>query len=107
MSIFSKQIHQLNFQDIKQLLLEGAEENIRLEFKREYPGKSNLLKKLSSFANTYGGYLILGVEEDGRGKVKSLPGVEPINRFDQSVIQWCFDEIYPPIIPFVLSLIHI
>lgn len=101
MSIFSKQIHQLTYEDIHELLVEGAEENIRLEFKREYPGRNNMLKKLSAFANTYGGYLILGVEEDGKGKIKSLPGVNFINRFDQAVVQWCFEEIFPPIVPLV------
>lgn len=101
MSIFSKQIHQLTYRDIRELLTEGAQENIRLEFKRDYPGKQNLLKKLSAFANTYGGYLVMGVEEDGRGRVKSLPGVSRINRFDQTVVQWCFEEIFPPITPFI------
>ncbi len=101
MSIFLKQVHQLTFEDIRELLREGAEENIRLEFKREYPGKSNLLKKMSAFANTYGGYIIMGIDEDGRGRAKSLPGVERINRFDQTIVQWCFEEIFPPIIPYV------
>jgi hypothetical protein len=72
-----------------------------LSLKREYPGKSNLLKKLSAFANTYGGYVIIGIDEDGKGKVKELCGTEKINRFDQSIIQWCFEEIYPPIVPTV------
>ncbi len=101
LSIFTKQIHQITYEDIHELLVEGVEENIRLEFKRDYPGKSNLLKKLSAFANTYGGYLILGVEEDGKGKIKSLPGIPKINRLDQTIVQWCFEEIYPPIIPSV------
>ncbi|MFP4497037.1 MAG: helix-turn-helix domain-containing protein [Vulcanimicrobiota bacterium] len=82
-------------------MVEGAQENIRLEFKRDYPGRSNMLKKLSAFANTYGGYLILGVDEDGMGRVKALNGIEPISRLDQKIIQWCFDEIYPPIIPYI------
>ncbi|MCE1246753.1 MAG: ATP-binding protein [Firmicutes bacterium] len=101
MSIFSKQIQNLEYQDIRELLVEGAEEDIRLEFKRDYPGKSNMIKKISAFANTYGGYIILGIEEDGRGKIKSLPGIDLIKRLDQSIVQWCFEEIYPPIVPFV------
>jgi hypothetical protein len=101
MSLFTKQIQNIDYQDIRELLTEGAEENIRLEFKRDYPGKSNMLKKISSFANTYGGYIVLGIEEDGRGKVKSLPGIDPIRRLDQSIVQWCFEEIYPPLVPFV------
>jgi hypothetical protein len=60
MSIFSKPISKLGTEDLEELLKEAAVENIRLEFKLEVPGKEETLKKLSSFANTFGGFLVVG-----------------------------------------------
>lgn len=44
-----------------------AVENVRLEFKRDVPGRDETLKKLSSFAKTFGGQVILGAKADVPG----------------------------------------
>lgn len=58
MSIFTKPVSQLGTADLEELLHEGAVENARLEFKLEVPNKDETLKKLSSFANTFGGFMV-------------------------------------------------
>lgn len=97
MSLFSKSVSSLNFSDLQELLDGEACENIRLEFKQVAPIKSEMMKKISSFANTYGGWLIVGAAESERGKLGSLPGVGEISNYKQTLIQWCFDSIGPPI----------
>src|SRR5437879_4553803 len=62
MPFFSRSIADLETADLAELLAEGAVENVRLEFKRDVPGPDETLKKLSGFANTFGGYLIVGAE---------------------------------------------
>lgn len=101
MSIYTKQINSLDYSDILSLLEEGSKENIRLEFKREYPSKDEMLKKISSFSNTWGGYVVIGVEQDENGKASQLLGVDPKLGFQQQVIEWCYGGIYPPISPMV------
>jgi len=101
MSIFSKQVENIVFEDINELWGEKVQENIRLEYKREIPSKDGLVKKLSSMSNTHGGYMIIGMEEDGQGNPKSICGVQEKKGFKQQVVQWCFTEVYPPITPFV------
>lgn len=96
MSIFNKEINRITANDIMELESQNAVENIRLEFKKRLPSKDNLLKKISSFANTYGGYLVIGVEEDGSGAVRKIRGVEKVPGFKQKIVQWCFDSINPP-----------
>jgi hypothetical protein len=101
MSIFSKSITALTTADLQELLTEQAVENIRLEFKSIPPSKDEMLKKLSSFANTYGGYVVVGATEDGKGRLQSLPGVAPINGYRQQIVQWCYDGVWPPLELFV------
>ncbi len=101
MSIFDKSITALATPDLQELLTEQAVENIRLEFKPGPPLKDEMLKKLSSFANTYGGYLVVGATEDGKGRLQSLPGVAVINGYRQQIVQWCYDGVWPPLDVFV------
>jgi len=102
MGIFSKSISEITYDDLNELLIESAVENLRLEYKREYPGKDEFLKKTSSFSNTFGGYLIIGAEADSSdGRLISFPGVDPQSGYKQRIVQWCFDAISPPIFPVV------
>lgn len=102
MSVYNKPVSQIRSSDLQELLDEEAVENIRLEFKREVPSKEEVLKKLSSFANTCGGYLIVGVAADSAdGRILSLPGIEQVKGFKQQTVQWCYDGVSPPIQPFV------
>lgn len=96
--MFSKSVSSITTDDLQLLLDEEAVENIRLEFKQEIPSKSETLKKLSSFANTFGGYLVIGVVEDGtNGTISRIPGVDVENGFKQKVISWCFEGISAPL----------
>jgi predicted HTH transcriptional regulator len=77
MSIFAKSISQLTVDDLNELLQDGAVENARLEFKLEVPTKDEALKELSSFANTYGGYVVIGAAAaSSDGRLRALPGVD-------------------------------
>jgi hypothetical protein len=86
--------------DLQALLTEQAQENIRLEFKREDVGKEKTLKEISAFANTYGGYLIIGAE-DKNHKLSSLPGTTPIPNYSQTITQWCTEGVTPPLQPYI------
>lgn len=70
MSITRPNFDAVDESDISELVETGAPEGISLDYKREIYGNSNdqkkeFLKDLSSFANTNGGHLILGVSEEG------------------------------------------
>ena len=98
MPIFSKPISGLVTQDLQELLDERAVENLRLEFKREVPSKDETLKKLSAFANTLGGLIVVGAEAQSKdGRITGLPGVDPQSGYKQTVVQWCFAGVSPPL----------
>ena len=96
-SIFSTPISALATADLQELLNDQAVENVRLEFKREVPSKDETLKKLSSFANTFGGYLVVGAEAGNDGRITGLPGVELQQGYKQTIIQWCAGSATPPL----------
>lgn len=98
MSIFSKPLSQIQYADLEELMQEKAVENVRLEFKVEIPNKDETLKKLSSFANTLGGYVIVGAQANSAdGRLQGLPGVNPESGYKQKIVQWCFDAVSPPL----------
>lgn len=98
MPFFSKSITDLTTEDLAELLDDAAVENVRLEFKREFPGPDETLKKLSGFANTFGGYLIVGAAASSTdGRLADYPGVALQRNYRQSVIQRCYEGTWPPI----------
>lgn len=99
MSIFTKPLAKLVTADVQELLDEKAVENIRLEFKSNVPDKDETLKKLSSFANSFGGFMVVGAKANSAdGRIESLPGVDEVPGYKQKVVQWCFDAVSPPLI---------
>ena len=98
MSIFTKPLSQLGTTDIQELLNDGTVENARLEFKLEVPNKDETLKKLSSFANTFGGFMLIGAKATSTdGRIEDLPGVDVQAGYKQKVVQWGFDGASPPL----------
>src|SRR5690242_750849 len=98
MSFFTTPPSQLDTARLKELLDSPAIENVRLEFKREVPDKDETLKKLSSFANTFGGDMVIGARANSDdGRIEDLCGVDPQSGYKQKIVQWCFDAASPPL----------
>src|SRR5437660_405884 len=98
MSIFTKALSEINSADLQELLDDVDRENVRLEFKLEIPSKDETLKKLSSFANTFGGFMVVGARASSAyARIEDLPGVDAQSGYKQTVVQWCYDGVYPPL----------
>jgi hypothetical protein len=98
MSIFTKPLSQLGAADLQELVQEQAVENLRLEFKLEVPDKDEMLKKLSAFANTFGGLMVIGAKASSKdGRITELSGVDKMSGFKQKVVDWCFKGVSPPL----------
>lgn len=59
----------MKYRDVKELIEEG--ENIQCEFKRKFSTQDKIAREMIAFANTKGGYIIFGVDDD-----KKVVGVE-------------------------------
>jgi hypothetical protein len=98
MPFYTKPLSQLDTEDLQELLSDRAVENARLEFKLLDPPKEETLKKLSSFANTFGGYMLVGAKADSKdGRLLDLPGVDTISGYKQKIVDWCFAGADPPL----------
>lgn len=77
--MIDKPLNQITYADIDQFVREQWPEGKTVEYKRDPYGsrdedKKELLKDVSSFANTQGGDILIGVDED-KGVPTGIPGV--------------------------------
>lgn len=75
--LFPQDLSQVNESHIKALIEAQAEETAYREFKRQLPafdneGKKEFLADVSAFANSSGGELIYGIEEDDDGRASAI-----------------------------------
>jgi predicted HTH transcriptional regulator len=66
--LFSKPIDQITYQDIETFCGKAMTEGVSLDYKENIP--KELERTISAFANTYGGLILIGIEEDAQGKPK-------------------------------------
>ncbi len=74
-----------------------------VEYKSEVPKTRDLAKSLSSFANRYGGWLFLGVQEDSvNNTAQSFPGISDLDVPDAIVqLRNAAKDLLQPSVPFV------
>ncbi len=73
-NINEKSWDKLRITDIYQLLKSDDDETFFFEYKNDDVGPKKLVEEISAFANTYGGYILIGIEDD-----KSISGCKKWN----------------------------
>ncbi len=96
MILGNRSLNDISIDDILSLVDERVPEGVHLEFKQAmYPNnkRDEMLRDITAFANADGGYLILGIEEDGNDHAKALsPIPEPVKTAN-SIRQICLSGI--------------
>lgn len=62
--------------DFENLINREIFEGQFLEFKSEMPVAKKLTQQIAAFANSYGGWILIGVAETSGGRVASCPGID-------------------------------
>lgn len=89
----------MDYKDVNRLIEEG--EGFEIEFKRKVSTPAKIARALGAFANTRGGHILFGVDDDG-----DIVGVESekseVDLIQQAGLDFCFPEIEPmiEIVPF-------
>jgi len=78
--------------EIRELIESG--EASRVEFKSDREKNIDFAKEIASFANGSGGYLLIGIEDDGM-----VSGVSEPLKFEEKIYNVCSDSIRPVVTP--------
>jgi len=97
-----RKLSEVTEQDLQRLINDEVQERDTIEYKSAMYGhtdeeKRELLKDISSMANHRGGYLIIGIEENGEGIPTKLAGIEAGNHVER-IRDSCLDNIEKRII---------
>ena len=113
MSIEKSDFESVNEQDLQELVEAQVPEGLRLDFKEKQYGKADadkreLLKDVSSLANTHGGHLVIGVKEKS-GNATEVVGVSDIDPDAeiQRIEQIMRSGLDPPIFGIRTKAIHL
>ena len=102
MSIFLKPINEIEFKDVEAFCNEQVEENHRVEYKKTFSSKDEkkqIAKEISSFANTRGGIILVGIGEKDRKPKLPIEGIDYVEGFNEKVTSIALKNIYPPVFP--------
>lgn len=91
MSLFLKQLKDMDFDAVKSFY-ETYSEGVRVEYKSDL---SNIPKVVSSFANTQGGILMIGIEEDRKTSSRKLLPLSQMAGYEEQITQACLMGINP------------
>lgn len=79
-------------EEIRELIESG--ETSRVEFKSDREKNIDFAKEIAAFANGSGGYLLIGIEDDG-----TVSGVSKPLKFEEKIFNVCSDSIRPVVTP--------
>jgi hypothetical protein len=81
---------------LSQLVAENDLERGRVEYKRELGNGNKVIEAIAALANTFGGVVLVGVDEDKQG-LDRLTGVDDGER--DRLARMCWDKLVPPFSP--------
>lgn len=93
-SIFGKPLGEVTIQDVKIFCSKQIKEGINLDYKRDLTSRS-LLKTMAAFANTRGGYIIVGVDDKDDKPILPIEGIDWKESLPLSVTSMIVDNMYP------------
>ena len=100
--MFTKLAADITFEDIEDFCREFSE-GVQVEYKRDIDIKKHIPKIVSSFANTFGGIFMIGVEtEKKNNEVVAIDGIPNSEGIEERILQSALTGIYPAVIPEVI-----
>lgn len=96
--IFQKPVEEIEWSDIEEFCCQGISENSNLDYKEEFP--NHLENTIAAIANTLGGAIIIGVEENDENKpITPIKGIDFQRGLSTRVQSIILSNITPPLFP--------
>lgn len=99
-SIFGKPLSEVTFDDVVTFCNGRLKEGLGLDYKKDLSSLPSIVKALVSFANTNGGWLVIGVEDENDAPKLPVTGMEVDENTTQKVINSIVSTVSPIISPF-------
>ena len=96
--LYTKEIEKITYQDVVDFCTEKHRESVHLDYKREIKG-DGLAKTLSAMANTWGGIIVVGVEDDDSEPKLPIRGTLYKKGLREQINNIVLGNITPPIFP--------
>lgn len=93
--LFTKKIEDISYEDVVEFCSQEIKESVNLDYKEDFT--SHLDKTISSFANTYGGLIIIGVRDEDGSPDASSEGINYVDGLSERVQNINISNIYPPV----------
>ena len=99
-SLFTAPLSDVTFADVIAFCDQGLPESVNLDYKLEITAPEKLAKTVSSFANTFGGVLVIGVDENDTSRPKApFEGLTFEQKIEERVWSTLVEHVYPPVLP--------
>jgi Schlafen, AlbA_2 len=96
--LYTKNILEITWEDVKDFCDQKNPEGATLDYKKDFP--SDLAKSIGAFANTMGGLILIGIDEDNNNKpITPIEGISNTRGLSERVMSIILSNITPPIIP--------
>ncbi len=99
-TIFGKPLNEVNTDDVRLFCKSQIKEGINLDYKKDLSSAKSIVKTIASFANTHGGWILIGVEDDKDDKpVIPAVGIEFQDHLTLTVTNMVLSHMWLPVIP--------
>ena len=95
---FRKPLKDLELEDLEKLIQSNFSESLFMEYKSQMPSPQKIAKAIAGFANSYGGFLVVGADKDcGKNELpNSFPGATNMPGEPKEYVRnICRDHISP------------
>lgn len=99
-SIFGKPLAEVTTEDVRLFCNSQIKEGVNLDYKKDLSSSKPIVKAIASFANTRGGWILVGVEDDKDDKpIIPAAGMDFQDHLTLSVTNMVLSHMWPPAIP--------
>ncbi len=95
--LYTKSIQEITYQDVVDFCQQNYRENVYLDYKRQ--PEAGLAKTISAMANTWGGLIIVGIDEEDSKPKLPFVGIEYTEHIREQINNIILGNISPPIFP--------
>jgi len=98
-SIFGKPLNEVTTDDVKLFCNSQIKEGINLDYKKDLSSSKSVVKAIASFANTRGGWILVGVDDKDDKPVIPAVGIDFQDHLTLTVTNMVLSHMSPPAIP--------